>query len=557
MEYKRPDILDIKRQLSDLLEKFKASRSAEDCKSVYSEIDKIISMVSTMGSIAYIRHTLDTTNEFYASEKDYFDMVDPQFKESVQEILLAALESKHRPKLEKDWGSLMFLNAEISLRTFSPEIIPDLQAENKLVTEYSKLIASAQIEYDGKTLTLAQLAPYHQDDDRQIRKSSLEARAKWFMGYAEELDSIYSKLVEVRTRIARILGYENFVELGYYRMQRNCYSKEMVAAFRESVKKSIVPLALRLKKEQANRIGTDKLSIIDDLYEFPDGNPRPKGSPEEIFAHGRKMYHELSEDTKEFIDFMLENELFDVLTRPGKSSGGYCTSIPDYKSPFIFANFNGTSDDIDVLTHEAGHAFYDYVNRDLFPTNLRECSYETAETHSMSMEFFTWPWMEGFFGNDTAKYRYKHISGALTFIPYGTMVDEFQHYVYENPEITPAQRNELWLKLESEYRPYLDLEGFPFFGEGRRWQAQLHIYEMPFYYIDYVLAQLMALSFWAADQKDHVQAWGNYRRFVGFAGKKTFVDLVEDAGMKNPFKPETLPEVADAALKWLDGSPGL
>jgi M3 family oligoendopeptidase len=329
----------------------------------------------------------------------------------------------------------------------------------------------------------------------------------------------------------------------------------MVARFREGVMEHIVPVAARLKEEQARRIGEPEITVYDDSFEFPKGNAKPAGSPEDIFAHGKKMYHELSPETAVFIDFMLESELFDVLTRPGKSSGGYCYDIVDYKAPFIFANFNGTSGDIDVLTHEAGHAFADYSCRDLRPSDLRNFTAETAEVHSMSMEFFTWPWMDGFFGESAGKYRYSHLSGALTFIPYGVMVDEFQHIVYQNPDMTPGERNAEWLRLESRYRPWLKLSGVPFYGEGRRWQAQGHIYSSPFYYIDYCLAQTVALAFWAEDRRDHPGAWERYKRFLSCAGTKTFTDTVSFAGLPDPFDGETLKNLARSATQWLDTQP--
>jgi len=552
MPYKRPDFDETNAKLNELLTRFKAVKNADECFAVYKEIDGYQAEVSSMFSIAYIRNSLDTTDEFYDAEKSYIDEVAPRLEEVQQAIATALLESPFRKDLEAKWGNLMFLNAEIQLKTFKPEIIEDLQEENRLSTEYDKLIASAQIEYDGKTLTLAQMGPYYESPDRAVRKGSLEASSKWRMERAERFDSLFDELVKVRTRIAKKLGHETFTQVGYYRMQRNCYDKDMVAKFREGVIKYIVPIAKRLKDEQAKRIGVDALKIYDDPFNYPDGNAKPAGTPDDIFAHGKKMYHELSPDTAEFIDFMLENELFDVLTRPGKAAGGYCATIPIYKSPFIFANFNGTSGDIDVLTHEAGHAYASYVARDIYPSALQEYSMETAEIHSMAMEFFTWPWMKGFFGEQTEKYYHSHLASALTFIPYGTMVDEFQHHIYEKPDMTAKERNALWLELEGKYRPWLDLEDFPFYGEGRRWQAQLHIYGAPFYYIDYCLAQIMALSFWAEDQKEHDKAWGKYKRLVSYAGTKTFVELIADAGLKSPFVPESLKVVADAAAEWLD-----
>jgi len=552
MPYTRPEFEETNAKFASLLAKFKEATTADECFKAHREFDDFSQHVFSMFSIANIRNTLDTTDEFYDKEKSYMDEVSPKLQAVAQSFAQAMLESPFRKDMEAKWGTLIFVNAEMALKTFSPEIVPDLQEENKLKSEYSKLIASAQIEFDGKKLTLAQIAPYYQNPDRAVRKAAMEAASAWYMERAQKLDSLFDDLVKVRTGIAKKLGHGTYTPLGYFRMQRNCYDQEMVAKFREGVVKYIVPVAKRLKEEQAKRIGVDKIMIYDDLFEYPDGNAKPIGTPDDIFAHGKKMYHELSTETAEFIDFMLENDLFDVLTRPGKAAGGYCASIPIHKSPFIFANFNSTSGDIDVLTHEAGHAFAGYLARDTYPSALKRYSMETAEVHSMAMEFFTWPWMEGFFGDQTQKYYYSHLASALTFIPYGTMVDEYQHRIYEKPGMSAKERNDLWLQLEGKYRPWLNLEGFPFYGEGRRWQAQIHIYGMPFYYIDYCIAQVMALSFWAEDQKDHAAAWAKYRRLVGFAGAKTFVELVNDAGLPSPFVPDNLKAVADAAVEWLD-----
>ena len=553
MPYTRPQFEEVSAKLTSLLENFKNAKTADECFAAYKEIDDYSKYLYSMFAIARIRNTLDTTDAEYDAEKTYMDEVMPKLQTIQQAIAMALLESPFRKEMEAEWGNLMFRNTEISLKTFKPEIVPDMQEENRLRSEYQKLIASAQIEFDGKVKTLAEMTPYFQHPDREVRKAAAAAYSTWFMERADKWDGMFDELTKLRSKMAKDLGHKNFVETGYYRMGRNCYDTEMVAKFREGVQKYIVPVAKRLKEEQAKRIGVPALKIYDDQFEYPDGNAAPKGTPDEIFAHGKKMYHELSPETAEFIDFMLENELFDVLTRPGKAAGGYCSDIPIYKSPFIFANFNGTAGDIDVLTHEAGHAYAGYKSRDIYPSALRRYTYETAEVHSMAMEFFTWPWMEGFFGDQTDKYYYSHLASALIFIPYGTMVDEFQHHIYEKPDMTPAERNALWLKLEGIYRPWLDLTDTPFFGDGRRWQAQQHIFGMPFYYIDYCLAQIMALSMWAESQADFKAAWEKYVRFTGFAGTKTFVDLVADAGLPTPFVPENLKTVADAAVKWLDG----
>ena len=552
MPYTRPQFEEVSAKLRALLEKFKAAASKEECFAAFKEIEDYTNEFSSMFVLSFIRNSLDTTDKFYEAEKDYGDEVEPMLEEIHQELIKAMLASPFRKDMEAEWGAILFDKAEIALKTFKPEIIADLQAENRLSTEYDKLLASAQIEFDGKTHTLAQMGPYYENPDRAIRKAAMEASANWRMKHVQKWDSLFSDLTKLRHAMGEKLGHKSFTQVGYYRMERMGYGKEEVEKFREGVVKYIVPVAKRLKEEQAKRIGVDKLTVYDDPFEYPDGNAKPTGTPDEIFAHGKQMYKELSGETDEFMKFMTDNKLFDVLTRPGKSGGGYCHFIPKYKSPFIFANFNGTSGDIDVLTHEAGHAYAAYKARNIYPRQLSNYSSEIAEIHSMAMEFLTWPWMEGFFGDQVQKYYYAHLAGALTFIPYGTMVDEFQHHIYDKPQMSPDERCALWLELEKKYRPWLNLEDFPFYGEGRRWQAQSHIYETPFYYIDYCLAEIVALSFWAEAQKDRNVAWQKYDRLVGFAGTKTFTDLLTDAGMPTPFEPENLKIVSDAAVKWLD-----
>lgn len=552
MPYVRPEYNAVASKIRSLLEQFKNAATFDECVTTYNEYDTYTNDVFSNAALSFIRNSLDTNDKFYEEEAEFWDETYPKFQELTQEFTAALLNSPFRKELESSWGSLMFVNAEIELKTFRPEIIEDLQEENTLCTEYDKLKASAQIEFDGKTLTLEEFQPYYENPDRSVRKAAQEVTAKWYKGNAEQFDTIFDKMVNVRTKMAIKLGYQNFVELGYYRLTRNCYDKEMVAKFREGVLKHIVPIITRLKKEQAKRIGVDTIKVYDQDFIYPDGNAKPQGTADDTMAHGKKMYHELSSKTAELIDFMLENELFDVLTRPGKSNGGYCYTISKYKSPFIFANFNGTSGDVDVFTHEVGHALASYVAKDIFPTALQDTTPETSEIHAMAMEFFTWPWMKGFFGEQTEKYYNSHLSESLTFLPYGVMIDEFQHHVYENSDMTPAQRNEYWLELEAKYRPWLDLEDTPFYGEGRRWQAQLHIFTYPLYYINYCLAGIMALSFWAENQNDSKTAWEKYMRFLSFAGTKTFVELIEDAGLPTPFESQNIKAVADAATAWLD-----
>lgn len=336
-------------------------------------------------------------------------------------------------------------------------------------------------------------------------------------------------------------------------MQRNCYTKDDIEKFRAAVVKYLVPVADGIYREQAERLGkTYPMSFADNALQFRSGNPKPSGTPDEILAQGKKFYDELSPETSEFFNMMMDNELLDVLSTKGKAGGGYCTSIPDYEVPFIFANFNGTQHDVEVVTHEAGHAFAAWMNRTRVPMSYVWPGMEACEVHSMSMEFFAWPWAEGFFGEDTRKFYYSHLAGALTFIPYGTMVDHFQHIVFEKPDMTPKERHNVWKELTGIYMPWMKLDGeIPFYSEGECWQRQHHIYSMPFYYIDYCLAQTVALQFWAKLQKDQADAWEHYMTYTKQGGSCVFTELLKNAGLESPFEEKCLREVCEAAKQWL------
>lgn len=553
MPYSRPDMEALAAATTQTLEAMKAAPNAAGQIAAYDAYEKKMQTAGTMQQIAYIRHTINTKDEFYNAENDYMDEIGPKLQELTHRVNTALLESPYRAELERHYGALMFKNLEIAARSFSPAIVELMQEENKLVSEYQNLYASATVEFDGKTMPLPLLGPYKQDPDRAVRKAAYEADAKFFDSHREELDTLYDKLVKVRDAQAKKMGLPNYIPLGYDRMGRNCCTAKDVAAFRDQIAEDMVPIVAKVKEAQRRRIGVEKLAFYDEPISFADGNAVPEGTPDEILAAGKKMYQELSPETAEFIDFMFENELFDVLSRDGKAPGGYCTEIADYKSPFIFSNFNATAGDVDVLTHEAGHAFEAYrAFKQELPSLLHSPTIEACECHSMSMEFLTAPWHHLFFGKQTDKYELGHCEDALVFIPYGCMVDEFQHKVYENPEMTPEQRNELWLSLEKKYRPWIDFDNLPFYSRGGGWQRQLHIYEVPLYYIDYCMAQTVAFQFWNLSRENYAEAWKRYMTFVDKAGTATFAELVESAGLKVPYHAGCIKEIGESISRWLE-----
>ena len=553
LPYERISFETIREDMKAVTERLANAESYEAARQAFLDYEKITAHVSTVMSIAMNRYQIDTRDPFYSGEREYWSSVSPRIGELRTDATKALYASKFRPEFEREFGSLMFKNMEIQMRSFSPELIPGLQEESRLTNEYGKLIASAQIDFMGGKRTLPQMTPFKASPDDEVRRAAWNAEGEWYNERGEELDRIYDELVKVRTDMAKKLGHKNFVPLGYDLMNRNSYTEQDVERFREAVVKYVVPVACEVKKAQAERIGAKfPMLMSDEALFFRSGNARPAGSSDDILAHGKRMYHEMSPETAEFVDFLYGYELMDVLSKPGKAGGGHCATLMEYGAPFIFSNFNGTQGDVEVVTHEAGHAFASYMARDIEPMSARHATLESCEIHSMSMEFFAWNWAEGFFGADTDKFRYSHLASALAFIPYGTMVDHFQHIVYEHPELTPAERHAEWKKLEKIYRPWLDVSEIPFYGDGRRWQAQSHIYQRPFYYIDYCLAQTVALQFWALMHEDREDAWRRYMALVRKAGTETFDGLVATAGLDTPFGEKALETVASAAKRFLD-----
>ena len=534
----------------ELVAKFRSAKSGDEQLKIFEEIEAFNAEVQTMLSLAHVRFTQDTREEFYEKENEYYDEIIPELGLVLVELNKAILESPFRDTLSALIPPIAFKNIELAIRSHDKKLVPEDVEVNKLTTEYTKLMSNILIDFNGETLPPSGIRKYFSSSDRELRRGAFEAFGKAMNEHKAELDEIYDKLVAHRTNMGKLLGHENFSPLGYDRMGRNCYGKEDIAKFRANVKKHIVPLVVKIKDKVKADLGIDEMFLYDDSV-YSACEPKPMGTPEEIFAEGAKMYNEMGRQTGELFALMQETEAFDALSRPGKWGGGYCTDFPKYKLPFILSNFNGSSDDIDVLTHEFGHALAFYKAYELPSSFAREMGMETAEVHSMSMEFLTYPYMERFFGAQTDEYKFKHMASAISFIPYGTIVDYFQQTVYDNPNMTPEERNAFFLSCMQEFMPYASVQGLPFFEEGRYWQRQAHIFESPFYYIDYCLAQFTAFQFLALAEQDYDDAFDRYMRFLSQGGSKPFTELLESVGLKSPFEEESFVMIVDIVTKLL------
>ncbi len=547
--YKRYTIEEARRAFSEFEESMKNAMCAGCVMAARSKFLDEMDHYSTAASLSNCRFTLDTRDEFYQGEVAYYDEVGPELSDLITKYSSMMLDSPYRKDLEAKLGEELFKSYEVQRKSFSPEVVEECKKENALTTEYSKFMSEMTFEYDGERYPLAFLRGKLASADRDVRRKACEALGKGLKENSAELDRIYDELVKIRTEIARKMGYENFIELGYYRMGRTGYNRGMVEKFRENVKADIVPAVCALKERVARKLGLEKIMFYDNDIYTEGETPKPVLDVKGIFDTAEEMYNDLSPVTGKFMHEMREAEAFDVEAREGKWGGGYCTAFPDYKQPFILANFNGTSGDLDVITHEFGHAL---ASNFVFTEGEREVGIggmETAECHSMSMEFFAYPYAERFCGELGAKYKLKHLLSALTFIPYGVIVDEFQHEVYANPEMSPEDRKALYRRLEEKYRPYISYEGIPYLEEGTRWQYQMHIYESPFYYIDYCLAQTVAFGFLVKAEEDRRGAFEDYLAFAKKGGTESFEKLVTGAGIASPFKEGALADMVAKIMK--------
>ncbi|MCR1808632.1 M3 family oligoendopeptidase [Haploplasma modicum] len=550
-EYKRPNLEEFIKESNKLMESIGTDKSFEEELKTILKYKELEDELSSMVTIASIRNSINTKDEFYEQEQEFFDENLPMLGEISNIYLNKLLSSKNRKLLEKEFGSLLFVQAEVMRKTFKPEIILDLQEENKLQTKYSKLTAGAEIDFEGNIYNLSQMSPFTQDKDRTRRKKASLAVSKFFKDNQDEIDEIYDQMIKVRTTIAHKLGYKNFVQLAYDRLGRTDYTEKEVTNYRKQIMEYVVPVVTELTNKKAKRLGIENPQSYDLALSFTSGNPTPKGNRAWQVDKAQKMYSKMSNETKEFFNFMLDNDLLELDSKPGKSGGGYCTYIPKYEAPFIFANFNGTSHDVDVLTHEAGHAFQVYQSRGLI-SEYRWPTMEAAEIHSMSMEFLAWPWIDMFFKEDTEKYKYDHLSGAVNFLPYGALVDHFQHEVYNNPNLSKEERRKVWRSLEKEYLPFKKYDEDDFLQNGGFWFRQSHIFTGPFYYIDYTLAQVCAFQYWTSSREDFKKAFESYLSLCKLGGSKSFVGLIEAVNLINPFKDNSINEILKPINKYLN-----
>ena len=474
---------------------------------------------------------------FYEAEIHYLQDTLPTLGAAEVALSEAIASSPFRPDIEREFGRQYFVAIDLQKKQFCEANVPLRQQESRLTNEYQKIMAAAEIPFDGKTLNLYGVQKYFEHPDRAVRAAAVKAYSAFYEANEPRLEEIWDELIRIRNQMGKNLGYENYIPLGYLEQGRTDYGEKEVASFREQVRTVLVPLCQKLYDAQAKRLGIDHVMWHDEKMVFPDGNAEPAGDAGFMVETARKMYHEISPETGEFIDFMIDHQLMDLENKPGKASTGYMTSLPSLKAPFVFSCFNHTIFDMQVLTHELGHAFAGYMAMRSQPiSDYYSETTDIAEIHSMSMEQFAYPYAQWFFGDQADKFRFAHLQEALTFVPFGVAVDEFQHICYADPQLTPKERTYQWRLLEEKYMPWRKYDNDAFMERGGYWYHKLHIYLYPFYYINYTLTTMGAMEFKKKYAEDKAAAWQDYLKLCKTGGSRSYLETLRYANLANPFE---------------------
>ena len=554
IKYVRPSVEDFTEYVKEVRLKLMTCKDVDAASDIILEYEKRVSGFDTQYALCNILHDIDTSNEFYSDELEFFDEAFATVSELSAAVLSSLLNCPCADQLKEKYGDMIFRKAVNQKETISKEIIDDLTSESSLENDYSQIQSEAEIEFNGETLNLSMLNPYLESTDRKVRKEAHIALDKYYESKRETFDKIYDDLVKVRTTAAKKLGYNSFTELGYKRMERYDYTPEMVASFRDDILKYIVPITEQIRNLQKERLGVEHLRYWDLPCLFKNGNPVPNVSGEGYERVAGNFFSEIFGTVPSFFDVLSEHGFTDLLARKNKSTGGYCMYLEDYAIPFIFMNGNGTADDVATIVHEGGHAYAAIKSAEVSP--FVEClspTLETCEIHSTAMEFMSYPYMDMFYGEQASQYCELHMTQALLFLPYGCMVDEYQHIVYDNPDMTPEERHAAWKSLEEKYQPFNDYsDKMPFHEMGGAWMKKDHIFTTPFYYIDYCLAHICALQLWDESRTDMKSALSKYNHLCEAGGTDTFLNLIAKAGLESPFDTGVIKKLAYSICSFLE-----
>lgn len=494
-----------------------------------------------------INMTLDTTNKEYEEAFAYFfTHIEPKMKPYLFELNKKLLECPYTKELDKEQYFPYLRSVKNAVELYREENVP-IQAELSVMAQQFGVISGGMtITYEDKEYTLQQAAKFLQKPDRQLRETIFRKIAERRMQDIDALNELFNKLLERRHQIALNAGFENYRDYKFRELGRFDYTPEDCFAFHDAVREHILPLNKMLTEHRRKRLGLDKMRPWDGSAE-PEGTEplQPFETGAELSEKSTEVFQRLGHYFSSCLSTMTDMKRLDLESRKGKAPGGYNCPLPETGVPFIFMNAAGTIGDVITMMHEGGHAVHSFLSHPLKLSSFKEYPMEIAELASMSMELFSMEHWDVFFKDESELHRAKleELERVISVLPWIATIDKFQHWLYTHPGHTNEERTKAWVSILDEFSTHtIDWTGFEDY-RATMWQKQLHLYEVPFYYIEYGIAQLGAIAMWRQYRENKEQALNNYMKALSLGYTRTLPQLYETAGIQFNFSPAYISEL--------------
>ena len=516
----------------------------------FSEVDAIFDEEAISRRIEVTRATDDAERE--RRYLDFIENVQPHREPWHDKLRRKLVDNARKFPLPKKRYEVLERSIRNSIELFREENIP-LEVEHaKQVQEHQKITGQMTVEYDGQEMTLQQIDRLLEEPDRDLRERAFHLSADRFLKDSATLDELYDRMVRLRDRIARNADCKDYREYAFKSMERFDYSPEDCLAFHDAIEQVVLPAVRKLAEQRQRKLGIETLRPWDMAVD-PDNRPplRPFETDEQLKQGCSRIFHKVDPELGRIFDTLRERQLLDLDSRRGKAPGGYQDTYEERREPFIFMNAVGTEGDVRTLLHEGGHAFHTWACRAEPLLAYRHYPIEFAEVASMGMEMLALPHVDEFYGDEARRARKRFLEGIVRFFPYMARIDALQHWVYTHTDAGIEDRKEEWLKLTKRFSPHVDWSGLERY-DRHSWHRKLHLFEVPFYYVEYGIAQLGALQVWMNSRKDYAHAVALYRNGLALGGSRPLPELFEGAGLNFDFSEKTLRPLIETVMEEIE-----
>ena len=539
------NVLQLDKTLSTLLNKMISSKL--DLENWLKEQSKVIWEIEEQLRSHYIAFQCNTDDE---EIKDTFEhdqqFVKPLLKRYQNLLDNKYLESPFRMELDSNVYGLLDTKIKNAQKLFCEENIELEIQEDKLVTEYFEITGGLSAIWDGEEKTITELQSYLQDSNRDIRKKAKTIISEQFLSVEKELQNILNQLIEIRHQKAKNIQLENYRDYMFKKYERFDYSAKDCYELAESIRKYVVPLKDKIMLEKKEKLQVDTLRPWDVSAVTPDQKVlKPIANENDLIEKSTHIFNKLDVEFSALLNRMYKHNCLDLTSRKGKAAGGFCEYLPASQLSYIFMNLNYTQDDIITFIHEMGHSIHNELIKPLELRQYIEIPAETAELASMTMELFSLNYWDTFYTDkkDLKQAKINFFKDVISYLPVMLIVDQFQHWLYENPIHTSEERNEKYLQLQKHYQSsVIHIDGYENWI-ATSWLPVLHIFEVPFYYIEYAIAQLGALQMYKQYKEDPKQTLENYKKALSLGSSQSIKEVYDAAGIRFDFSGETIKEL--------------